>query len=151
MIFKFRISGKENEIVEFEKEFLDILRRVVGNTEMNAYEIHFCVHEAILNVLQHTYHWDNEPPIDVRLDITDEEDNKLLEISIRDFGAPIEKKLTPPKKIEQFQLRQRGLYMIGKIMDEVRVEPQEKQGNVTYMKKWIKNSELETAGAALGK
>ena len=33
---------------------------------MLAHEIHFCVHEAILNVIQHTYRWDLDQPLDIR-------------------------------------------------------------------------------------
>jgi serine/threonine-protein kinase RsbW len=136
MIFKFTISGKEEQVVEFEKELLDILLRIVGDDEMIAHEIHFCVHEAILNVIQHTYKWNLELPLDIRIDVAKAVKQKqVLEISIKDYGPAIEKPITPPKQIEQFQLRKRGLYMISKIMDEFTIEPQDKSGNLTYMKK----------------
>jgi anti-sigma regulatory factor (Ser/Thr protein kinase) len=136
MIFKFTISGKEEQVVEFEKELLDILLRIVGDNEMIAHEIHFCVHEAILNVIQHTYKWNLELPLDIRIDVAKQvKQKRVLEISIKDYGPSIEKPITPPKQIEQFQLRKRGLYMISKIMDEFTIEPQEKSGNLTYMKK----------------
>ncbi len=136
MIFKFTISGKEEQVVEFEKELLDILLRVVGDNDMIAHEIHFCVHEAILNVIQHTYKWNLDLPLDIRIDVSKAVKGKqTLEISIKDNGPAIEKPIIPPKQIEQFQLRKRGLYMISKIMDEFTIEPQEKTGNITYMKK----------------
>ncbi len=136
MIFKFTISGKEEEVVQFEKELLDILIKIAGREGMTAHEIHFCVHEAILNVIQHTYKWNLDQPIEIRIDVTKvDSSQQILEIFIKDFGPPIDKPITPPKHIGQFQLRKRGLYMISKIMDEFIVEPQEKGGNVTYMKK----------------
>jgi serine/threonine-protein kinase RsbW len=139
MVFKFTITGKEEQVVAFEKEMLDILLRIVDNEEMVAHEIHFCIHEAILNVIQHTYKWNLNKPLEIRLDITDLDDTKkVLEVFIKDFGASIAKPINPPRKIDQFQLRKRGLYMISKIMDEFHIEPQAKKGNITYMKKVLK-------------
>ncbi len=135
MIFKFTISGREEEVVQFEKELLDILQKIAGKEGMTSYEIHFCVHEAILNVIQHTYKWDLKRPIDIRIDVSREGASQKLEISIRDYGPKLEKPIIPPKQIGQFQLRKRGLYMISKIMDECVIQPQEKGGNLTYMKK----------------
>jgi anti-sigma regulatory factor (Ser/Thr protein kinase) len=143
MIFKFTISGKEEEVVEFEKELIDILLRIVGDNDLAAHEIHFCVHEAILNVIQHTYKWDLSQPLEIRIDVLDVNGNKqILEIFIKDFGKPIDMQLKPPEHVRQFQLRKRGLYMISKIMDEFYIEPQEKTGNITYMKKVIYNKEI---------
>lgn len=136
MILKFAITGKENDVVVFEKELLDILLRVVGDQEMIAHEIHFCVHEAILNVIQHTYKWDLNQPLEIWIDITDNDNNKKeLQITIKDTGPAIDRSIVPPKQIEQFQLRKRGLYMISKIMDEFYIKPQVKTGNITFMKK----------------
>lgn len=144
MIFNFRISGKEEQIVAFEKELLDILLRVVENGDMLAHEIHFCIHEAILNIIQHTYKWNLELPIEIRLDISggEKSENRTLEIRIKDTGPAIQKQLEPPDKLDKFQMRKRGLYMISKIMDEFSIEPQGSTGNVTYMKKTLtQNSE----------
>jgi anti-sigma regulatory factor (Ser/Thr protein kinase) len=75
-------------------------------------------------------------PLDIRIDVSRPVKQKqTLEITIKDNGPAIEKPITPPKQIEQFQLRKRGLYMISKIMDEFYIEPQDKNGNITYMKK----------------
>ena len=142
MIFKFTISGKEEEVVGFEKELIDILLRIVGDNELIAHEIHFCIHEAVLNVIQHTYKWDLNQPLEIRIDVLDINNSKQVEIFIKDFGKPIERHIKPPDQIRQFQLRKRGLYMISKMMDEFYIEPQEKTGNITYMKKVIYNKEI---------
>jgi anti-sigma regulatory factor (Ser/Thr protein kinase) len=136
MIFKFVICGKQEHIVGFEKKLLDILLRISGNNEMIAHEIHFCVHEAVLNVIQHTYKWNLESAVEIRLDLADKKENgQILEIYIKDTGSPIDKPIIPPKQIEQFQLRKRGLYIISKIMDDFYIKPVGKSGNITYMKK----------------
>jgi anti-sigma regulatory factor (Ser/Thr protein kinase) len=142
MIFKFTISGKEEQVVEFEKELLDILLRLTGDQEMIAHEVHFCVHEAILNIIQHTYKWDLDHPLDIRLDVTETDGtDRVLEIAIRDYGPPIEGPIIPPKRVDKFQLRKRGLYMISKIMDSYSIESVAKNGNVTYMKKILKGKQ----------
>ena len=138
MIFKFVITGREEQVIGFEKELLDVLLRVVGDNEMLAHEIHFCVHEAILNVIQHTYRWDLDQPLDIQVNINETSENsRVLEIIIKDSGKPIDKPIAPPRQIDQFQLRKRGLYMIGKIMDDFQVKPMGKTGNMAYMKKII--------------
>jgi anti-sigma regulatory factor (Ser/Thr protein kinase) len=153
MIFNFTISGKENRIVEFEKELLEILKRLVDNHDMIAHEIHFCIHEAILNIIQHTYKWNLNLPIEIKLNVTGsmEKQNKVLEIRIKDNGPAIDKELIPPTKIDKFQMRKRGLYMIGKIMDEFHVEPIAKNGNITYMKKHLTMKTDEMLDLANGK
>jgi len=135
MIFKFTISGREDQIVQFEKKLLDILNKTGRMDEVTSHEIHFCVHEAILNIIQHTYKWDLDKLIEIRVDITDEEEKQIFEVWIRDFGESIDKPIFPPRKVGQFQLRKRGVYMISKIMDEFYVKPHHEIGNVTYMKK----------------
>ncbi len=136
MIFKFTISGKEEEVVEFEKELIDILLRILSDNEILAHEIHFCVHEAIFNVIQHTYKWNISLPLEIKININEtDKSSRNLEIFIRDYGSPVSMTIIPPKQIEQFQLRKRGIYMISKIMDEFYIEPQDKTGNITYMKK----------------
>lgn len=137
MIYTFKVSGDEQEIVSFERELLAILKRIMNWGDMSAHEIHFCIHESILNILQHSYKWDTEIPIEIKLNFSgDIENHDLeLEIQIRDFGPSIEKKIEAPSEIERFQMRRRGLYMISKIMDEFYIKPKKKGGNVTYMKK----------------
>lgn len=138
MIFKFHITSKENDVLQFEKELLDILLRLAGDKEMIAHEIHFCVHEAILNIIQHTYKWDLDNPLDIQITISEiDPEAKHIEVSIRDNGPPIKDMIIPPQTIEKFQLRRRGLYMISKIMDSFSVEPLSKTGNITHMKKII--------------
>ena len=137
MIFNFTVSGTEEQIVQFERELLEILTRITGDQDMVAHEIHFCIHEAILNILQHSYCWKKDLPIDVKLIVSgsDESKDKVLEIQIKDTGPAIQKPLEPPEKIDRFQMRKRGIYMISKIMDEFTVRYDGKSGNITYMKK----------------
>lgn len=135
MIFQFSITGRENDITNFERELLEILLRILKNQEMIAHDIHFCVHEAILNIVQHTYKWDLSQILEIKVHSTDTEEKTIIEFYIRDYGDPVKYSIVPPSKISRFQLRKRGLYMISKIMDEFRLEPLEKIGNLTYMKK----------------
>jgi anti-sigma regulatory factor (Ser/Thr protein kinase) len=145
MIFNFRISGEEAQIVEFEKELLDILNRVMGNEDMIAHEVHFCIHEAILNIIQHTYKWNLSLPLEVKINIigSKEKDNRKLEVTIKDSGPTINNPLVPPESLDKFQIRKRGLYMISKIMDEFRVDPLEGAGNITFMSKELSHKEDE--------
>lgn len=136
MILKFTITGEESQVINFEKDLLEILNRFMADQATVSHEILFCVHEAILNIIQHTYHWDLTQPIIIQITLTDSDKlNRVFEISLKDTGKPVDKELTPPVQINPFQLRQRGLYMISKIMDEFSLSPQKEKGNITYMKK----------------
>ncbi len=137
MIFQFCVACTESEILAFEKEVMDVLGRVVGSTPdgmMQIHEFHFCIHEAILNILQHTYKWDMNQKRSERLALTEEKEGWICEVNIRDFGPPIPKKITPPPTVDKFQMRKRGLYMMSKILDEFSLTPLE-DGNLTYLKK----------------
>ncbi len=145
MIFKFMINGSTEQIVNFEKDLLAILEKTFSHNIV-CHEIHFCVHEAILNIIQHTYKWDTNLPIDIQIDIEEDEEKKIIEIFIKDFGKPIRKEIHPPKTIKAFQMRQRGLYMISKIMDDFYIKPLKKSGNLSYMKKVIYNENRGEGG-----
>ncbi|QJR22773.1 hypothetical protein BREVNS_2023 [Brevinematales bacterium NS] len=137
MIFQFTVQCTESEILAFEKEVMDILSRVLGSSSdalMRIHEFHFCIHESILNILQHTYKWDMSQKLEIRLQITEEGEKRICEVTIRDFGPPVPKKLVPPDSVDRFQMRKRGLYMMSKILDEFSLTPQS-DGNVTYLKK----------------
>ncbi|MGC8765967.1 MAG: ATP-binding protein [Brevinematia bacterium] len=131
------ITGNEEKIIAFEKELLAILEKTFSQNDLTSHEIHFCVHEAILNIIQHTYKWDTSLPIDIQINITEEEEKKIVEIYIKDTGKPIKKEIHPPHSIKSFQMRQRGLYMISKIMDDFYIKPVNKSGNLSYMKKIV--------------
>lgn len=137
MIFQFTVRCTESEILAFEKEVMDILSRVLGDSSdmlMLIHEFHFCIHESILNILQHTYKWDMSKKLDIRLQIVEEGDKRICEVIIHDFGPPVPKKLVPPHAVDRFQMRKRGLYMMSKILDEFSLTPQA-DGNLTYLKK----------------
>ncbi len=137
MIFNFSIFGSESDIVKFEQKSMKILLRILEKNELLASEIHFCMHEAILNVIQHAHLWDSSKPIEIRIFLNDTETEKQIEISITDQGPKISQLIQIPDHIEKFQLRKRGLYMISQIMDEFSISPSEKTGNITKMKKVI--------------
>jgi anti-sigma regulatory factor (Ser/Thr protein kinase) len=138
MILNYRIFGREDSIVEFERELLDILIRLVGKEEMTAHEIHFCIHEAILNILQHTYKWNLNQPIEVKIVVSgsDETNDKTLEISIKDLGPAIDSPLIRP---EDRQIPDEKTRLIHDQQDYGRVlyQTRRRNGNVTYMKKLL--------------
>jgi len=137
MIFQFSVQCTESDILAFEKEVMDILSRAIGDSPdalMQIHEFHFCIHESILNILQHTYKWDMSRKLEIRFQITDEKEKRICEVTIRDFGPPVPKKLVPPDSVDTFQMRKRGLYMMSKILDDFSLTPQG-DGNITYLKK----------------
>lgn len=137
MIFQFTFPCTETEILAFEKEVVDILSRIVGSSSdamMLLHEFHFCIHESILNILQHTYKWNVNQKLEVKISVTEEGKNQVCEVTIRDFGPPVPQKLTPPASVDKFQIRKRGLYMMSKILDNFSLTPLA-DGNITYLKK----------------
>jgi len=121
-------------------EFLDEIRDFVaqvaregGFTEKEIYSLQLAADEAASNIIEHAY----EGITDASLDITCDMQGEMIIITMRDAGAPFD-----PSKVKQPNLKADlserqigglGLYLMRKIMDEVRYESDAKTGNLLTM------------------
>lgn len=123
-------------------EFLDEIRDLVaqvaresGFTEKAVYSLQLAADEAASNIIEHAY----EGVSDADLDITCDMHGDTMVITMRDTGKPFD-----PSQVKQPNLKADlsdrqigglGVYLMRKLMDEVRYESNSKTGNLLTMTK----------------
>jgi serine/threonine-protein kinase RsbW len=123
-------------------EYLDEIRDLVaqvaregGFTEREIYSLQLAADEAASNIIEHAY----EGISDAKLDVTCDMRGEVMVISMRDSGAPFDpSKVKPPNlraDLSDRQIGGLGVYLMRKIMDEVRYESNAKTGNLLTMTK----------------
>ena len=121
-------------------EFLDEIRDFVaqvaregGFTEKEIYSLQLAADEAASNIIEHAYEGISGANLDIACDMQGE----MIIITMRDTGASFD-----PSKVKQPNLKADlserqigglGLYLMRKIMDEVRYESDAKTGNLLTM------------------
>ena len=121
-------------------EFLDEIRDFVadvarkgGFTEKAIYSLQLAADEAASNIIGHAYQGVANASLQITCDMQDDE----LIITMRDTGKPFD-----PSNVEQPNLKADlskrqigglGVYLMRKLMDEVRYESNAKTGNLLTM------------------
>jgi serine/threonine-protein kinase RsbW len=123
-------------------EFLDEIRDLVaevaregGFSEKEIYSLQLAADEAASNIIEHAYAGISDAYLDVTCDIR----NDTLTITMRDNGKPFD-----PSKVKQPNLKADlserqigglGIYLMRKLMDDVRYEANSRTGNLLTMTK----------------
>lgn len=118
-------------------QFLDEIRDFVGEvarkggfSEKDIYSIQLATDEAASNVIEHAYQGVADGKIEIRVDVEDE----TITIVLRDTGKPFDTSAVRQPNLNsdlgQRQVGGLGIYLMRKLMDEVRYEIQEKGGNL---------------------
>jgi serine/threonine-protein kinase RsbW len=121
-------------------EFLDEIRDLVaevarkgGFSEKEIYSLQLAADEAASNIIEHAYAGISNASLDVTCDIN----NDILTITMRDNGKPFD-----PSKVKQPNLKADlserqigglGMYLMRKLMDDVRYEANSRTGNLLTM------------------
>lgn len=121
-------------------EFLDEIRDLVaevaregGFSEKEVYSLQLAADEAASNIIEHAYAGDSNASLDVTCDYEGDE----LIITMRDNGKPFD-----PSKVKQPNLKADlserqigglGMYLMRKLMDDVRYEANSRTGNLLTM------------------
>lgn len=117
--------------------FITEAAELAGLDERATWQVQLAVDEAATNVIQHAY--DLDEPGDLTLG-WECEGNRFI-VSLRDSGKSFDPASVPPPDItsplEERQVGGLGLYLITRLMDEVRFEFHPQQGNVLTMVKYI--------------
>ena len=123
-------------------EFLDEIREFVGDIaraggfgDKDVYNIQLAADEAASNIIEHAYAGISNASLDVTCDMR----NDTLIITMRDNGKPFD-----PSKVKQPNLKADlserqigglGMYLMRKLMDDVRYEANSRTGNLLTMTK----------------
>ncbi len=121
-------------------EFLDEIRDLVaevaragGFSEKEVYSLQLAADEAASNIIEHAYDGISNASLDVTCEFEDDE----LVITMRDKGKPFD-----PSKVKQPNLKADlserqigglGMYLMRKLMDDVRYEANSRTGNLLTM------------------
>ncbi len=123
-------------------EFLDEIRNFVaevaregGFTEKAIYSLQLAADEAASNIIEHAYQGVANASLQITCDMQDDE----LIITMRDSGKPFDpsnvKQPNLKAGLSKRQIGGLGVYLMRKIMDEVRYESNTKTGNLLTMTK----------------
>jgi serine/threonine-protein kinase RsbW len=121
-------------------EFLDEIRDLVaevaregGFSEKEVYSLQLAADEAASNIIEHAYAGVSNASLNVTCDIEGDE----IIITMRDNGKPFD-----PSKVKQPNLKADlserqigglGVYLMRKLMDDVRYEANSRTGNILTM------------------
>jgi len=123
------------EFLDEIREFVAQVAREGGFTEKEIYSLQLAADEAASNIIEHAY----EGISNADLDITCDAHGDTLIITMHDTGRSFD-----PSKVKQPNLKAGlsdrqigglGVYLMRKLMDEVRYESDSKTGNLLTMTK----------------
>ncbi|NJN17053.1 MAG: anti-sigma factor antagonist [Oscillochloris sp.] len=117
--------------------FITDAAELAGLDERATWQVQLAVDEAATNVIQHAY--DEDTPGELTLGWSCE--NNRFVITLRDNGRSFDPAGVPPPDIysslEERQVGGLGLYLITRLMDEVRFDFHPQEGNVLTMVKYL--------------
>ncbi len=119
--------------------FIDRVMREIGADEQRLFEIQLAVDEACTNIIQYAYSGEGGP-ISIRCQLVDDS----LVIAIRDQGKPFDPSSVPRPDlgagVSERKVGGLGIFLIKKMMDEVRYSFDAKKGNELTMRKKVRPS-----------
>jgi len=117
------------------RDFVAEVARDGGFNEKEIYFIQLAADEAASNVIEHAY----EGVTDGKLEITCEMKDGLLTIVLLDHGKPFDPTTVRPPDLKadlsERQIGGLGIYLMRKLMDEVRYESVSNGGNTLTLTK----------------
>ena len=121
-------------------EFLDEIREFVGQvardggfSDKDIYSLQLASDEAASNIIEHAYEGVSNASFDVTCDMQGD----TIIITMRDTGTPFDpsqvKQPNLKADLSERQIGGLGLYLMRKLMDEVRYEANPRTGNLLIM------------------
>jgi serine/threonine-protein kinase RsbW len=117
------------------RDFVVQAARQAGFDESATYAVELSVDEACTNIIEHAYGGEGRGELDCSVEITDQD----LIIVLHDEGEPFDPDNIPIPNhsvpLEELKPRGVGLFLIRKMMDEIRFEFTPDRGNILTMVK----------------
>lgn len=121
------------EYLDEIREFVADVAREGGFTEKEIYSLQLAADEAASNIMEHAYEGVSDADIDVMCDMFDDS----LVITMHDTGRSFDvSKVKQPNikaNLSERQIGGLGVYLMRKLMDEVRYESNPQTGNLLTM------------------
>ncbi len=135
MTFKKKISSTFSELRDLESDFEDFLKinRIPSDI---VYDLRMAIHEYILNVMEHGYHWvpNNELEFETTISLKD----KTCEVSVTIKDKAPKFEISKEKifnSVNDRSFRGRGLLMILTFVDDIQYDKTYQEGNKVTLKK----------------
>ena len=128
------------ENLEKISDFIVQAAKEAGLDDSATYAVQLAVDEAATNIIEHAYRGTNQGIIICSYDVLKDG----IKIVLKDQGRPFDPQAVPEPNIkvplEDLKPRGLGLYMMRKVMDDIRFEFSPKHGNTLTMFKRKKKS-----------
>jgi serine/threonine-protein kinase RsbW len=119
------------------REFTRSVAAQSGFSDESVDKIALAVDEACTNIIKHAYKYSPEGDIVINIKVAD---NKLT-VSITDFGLDFDPSLVPVPDIKKYYRQHKvgglGIYLIKKLMDEVKYNPAVGNKNQVVLIKYL--------------
>ncbi len=137
MRFERKIYSTFSDLRELENDFVSFLE--VNRVPSEAiYDLKIALHEYVLNIMEHGYHWAPDGVIEVAVDVSFDQSKKFnIEVEIRDYAPKfVIDKEKIIKEVNNRSFRGRGLVMILTFVDDIIYDHELKDGNrVKFLKR----------------
>lgn len=111
------------------REFVIPIAEKMGFDDKELYAIELAVDEACSNIIEHAYGGEGRGNIECTLELCTDE----IRINLLDHGKPFDITKVPEPKIDQplekRKIRGLGIYLMRKMMDEIRFQADPIEGN----------------------
>jgi anti-sigma regulatory factor (Ser/Thr protein kinase) len=89
----------------------------VADEELTA--VHLAVDEALANVIKHGYGGVPGQPIEISIEVTDDDQGPRLVITIRDFGRQVDPTCIQSRSLDEVRPGGLGVHIMRSVMDQV--------------------------------
>ncbi|KLO20878.1 MULTISPECIES: ATP-binding protein [unclassified Marinitoga] len=101
------------------------------NEEEQIFFMELALNEAVANVIEHTYKFDENRKIFIKFEIV----NDIFSVYIRDFGEKIDKSSVKSRDLEDIKDHGLGVHIITQVFDEMMWKDINEEGNLLILKK----------------
>lgn len=134
---QYKLKSTLEDVQRFETE-LEKRLSAVSISKKTLFNIRLAFHEAVINVIQHTYKFKKDKDILVDMNVSKE----IFECEIRDFGKKVNpENIRPKKKANSIQTNGLGVFLYSKLMDEIEFS-NTPDGNLIMLKKHFTSSDF---------
>ena len=131
------------EIIELEilskTKYIKILREAMKyflrlndyDEEEQIFFMELALNEAIANVIEHTYKFDENKKILIKFEI----EKNIFSVHIRDFGEKIDREKVKSRDLDDIKDHGLGVHIITQVFDEMMWKDISEEGNLLILKK----------------
>lgn len=126
-----KILSKTKYIKILREAMKYFLRLNDYNDEEQIFFMELALNEAVANVIEHTYKFNEENEIFVKFEIK----NNIFYLSIRDYGEKVDKNQVKSRDLDEIKDHGLGVHIITQVFDDMMWKDINEEGNLLILKK----------------